>query len=285
MQFKLHSIKDVLKITRIANVHFFDFPKDFVTVDDKHPFCELIYVSSGTVAVKSEDFNGMLAKNQFIIHAPNSMHSLSCPKNVQTTVIIIGFECDAEKLCFFAQKPIDLGENEVKQLAEIIKESRNVFAPPYDVPLYAMKKKKKQVFGNEQLLKNLLESFLIGLIRKYEYCEKNEHENLGFEISEIIKYVDNNFTEKTTIEQLSFIFRTNRSTLCKEFKKATGKTLTEYSNYKKVEYLKQLLASTEQSIQEISERAGFSSVPNFYAFFKKHVGVTPIEFKKQLLEK
>ena len=285
MQFKLHSIKDVLKITRIANVHFFDFPKDFVTVDDKHPFCELIYVSSGAVAVKSDDFNGMLAKNQFIIHAPNSMHSLSCPKNEQTTVIIIGFECDAEKLYFFAQKAIDLGENEVKQLAEIIKESRNVFAPPYDVPLYVMNKKKKQVFGNEQLLKNLLESFLIGLIRKYEYCEKNEHENLGFEISEIIKYVDNNFTEKTTIEQLSFIFRTNRSTLCKEFKKATGKTLTEYSNDKKVEYLKHLLLSTEQSIQEISERSGFSSVPNFYAFFKKHVGVTPIEFKKQLLEK
>lgn len=285
MQFKLHNIENVIKVTRIANVHFFDFPKDFETVDDKHPFCELIYVSSGTVAVRSDDFNGKLLKNQFIIHAPNSVHSLSCPKTAQTTVIIIGFECDTEKLYYFAQKPIELGENEVKQLAEIIKEGRNVFTPPYDVPLYVMNKKKKQVFGSEQLLKNLLENFLVGLVRKYEYCEKNEHENLGFEISEIIKYVDNNFTEKTTIEQLSFIFRTNRSTLCKEFKKATGKTLTEYSNDKKVEHLKFLLSSTDQPIQEISERSGFSSVPNFYAFFKKYVGVAPVEFRKNILDK
>ena len=285
MQFKLHSIENVIKITRIANVHFFDFPKDFVTVDDKHPFYELIYVSSGTVAVRSDDFNGILGKNQFIIHAPNSVHSLSCPKTVQTTVIIIGFECDTEKLYYFAQKPIALGENEVKQLAEIVKEGRNVFTPPYDVPLYVMNKKKKQVFGSEQLLKNLLENFLVNLVRKYEYCEKNDHENLGFEINEIIKYVDNNFTEKTTIEQLSFIFRTNRSTLCKEFKKSTGKTLTEYTNDKKMEYLKNILSTTEQSIQDISEHSGFSSVPNFYAFFKKHTGVTPIEFRKNLLDK
>lgn len=280
MNFKLHDIENVLKITRIANVHFFDFPKDFVTVDDKHPFCELIYVASGTLAVKSEEFNGLLGKNEFIIHPSNSIHSLSCPKNAQTTVIIIGFECVSDKLNYFAQKPVNLDESEVKQLAEIVKEGRNVFTPPYDVPLYVMNKKRKQFFGSEQLLRTLLEVFLIGLIRKYEFREKSVDSSYGFEINEIIKYLDNNFTEKTTIEQIAFIFKTNRSTLCKEFKKATGKTLVNYANEKKVERLKLLLSTTELSVQEISDNCGFSSVPNFYAFFKKHVGVTPVDYRK-----
>ena len=282
MDFKLHDIEKVFEITRIANVHYFEFPKDFVTVDDKHPFCELIYVASGTLAVKSDEFNGLLGKNDFIIHPANSVHSLSCPKNVQTTVIIIGFECKSNKLNYFAQKPIQLTESEVKKLAEIIKEGRNVFAQPYDVPLYIMKKKKKQAFGSEQLLRALLEVFLIELIRKYEFLEKQE-EHGGFEINQIVKYVDNNFTQKTTIEQISFIFRTNRSTLCKEFKKATGKTLVCYVTERKLEYLKELLSTTNKTMQEISDLLGFSSIPNFYAFFKKYTGLTPIVYRKSTL--
>ena len=60
MDFQLKKLDTVITVSEIANVHFFDFPKDFVTVDDKHPFCELIYVSSGAVAVKSDDFNAII---------------------------------------------------------------------------------------------------------------------------------------------------------------------------------------------------------------------------------
>ena len=232
--------------------------------------------------MRSEEFSGNLKKSQFILHPANSLHSLSCPKNTQTTVIIIGFECFSDKLHYFAEKPILLDELEVKQLAEIIKEARNVFAPPYDVPLYDMKKKKKQIYGCEQLLKSLLEVFLIGLIRKYEFNKKQtEKESVGFEINQIIKYVDTNFTQKITIDELSFIFQTNRSTLCKEFKNATKKTLVEYVTQKKIAYVKQLLIESTYSIQQIAYELGFSSVPNFHAYFVKNVGVTPVEYRKQ----
>ena len=281
MDFKLKSIGSEFQINKVANVHFFEFPKDYATVDDRHPFCELIFVSSGSLDVRSADFSGRLRKNDFIIHTTNSMHSLSCPRNSQTTVIIIGFECNCDKLKYFAQKPVQLDESEVKQLAEIVKEGRNVFSAPYDVPLYDMKKKNKQPYGSEQLLRCLIEVFLINLIRKYEFFEKREEqENLGFEINEIIKYIDNNFLEKITIDEISFLFRTNRSTLCKEFKNATGKTLVEYISDKKISYIKNQLIATNKSIQEIAYSLNFPSVPNFYAFFKKHLNVTPVSYRK-----
>ena len=71
MDFKLKSIENVISVPKIANVHFFEFPKDYSTVDDKHPFCELIFVAGGNLSVKSDDFTGILKKNEFIIHTEN----------------------------------------------------------------------------------------------------------------------------------------------------------------------------------------------------------------------
>lgn len=281
MDYKLHDLQNSLTVSQIANVHFFNFPKNYVTKGEKHPFFELIYVSSGALEVTSEEYNGLLYKNDFIIHSPNTLHSLSCKKNEQTTVIIIGFVSNLTNPNYFAKKPLQLDENEVKDLAKIVKEGRNVFAPPYDVPLYVMNKKNHQTYGSEQLLKLYLEALLIRLIRKYEYLVKtNEHDG-GFEIDQIVKYVNANFNQKISIAQLSFLFRTNRSSLCKAFKQATNKTLVQYVTDKKIDFIKRELICKDKTIKEISDLTGFTSIPNFYAFFKKHVGVTPIEFKKE----
>lgn len=286
MDFKLQEMQTVISIPRIANVHFFEFSKNYETVNDKHPFCELIFVSNGTLYVRSDDYNGILKKKHFIIHLNNHTHSLFCPKSNKTTVIIIGFECLSDKLTYFAEKPIVLNESEVKQLAEIVKEGRNVFAPPYNVPTYDMKKKKKRAYGCEQLLRSLLERFLIGLIRKYEFSENSEEtEKACLEIGEIVQYVDNNFLEKTTIDELSFLFHTNRSTLCKTFKSVTGKTLIRYINDKKTELIKEKLTTSQKSISAISEDLNFDCVPYFCAFFKKQTGLSPLEYKKLHAEK
>ena len=93
-----------------------------------------------------------------------------------------------------------------------------MFPPPYNVPVYDMVKKKTQPFGSEQMLRSLLETFFIGLIRKYEFFESNTtSEKNSFTIQEIIDYIDGNFKEKISLDELAFLFHTNRSTLCKKF--------------------------------------------------------------------
>ena len=284
MEFQLKDITNVLRISRIANVHFFEFPKGHKTQKDRHPFVELVFVNVGSLEVSSLTYNGKLAKNEMILHGQNCEHSLICPANSTTSVIIIGFECFSEKLQYFTEQPIALSETEIKQLAEIVKEGRNVFAPPYNVPLYNMKKKKKQIFGCEQLLQSRLESFFIGLIRKHERVDtKREHENAKFDAEEILQYVNANYLERITIDELAFLFRTNRSTLCKEFKKATGKTLIEYVNDKKLEKAKQLLIENEKSVTQISEDLNFDSLPYFCKFFRNREGVTPKEYREKKL--
>jgi YesN/AraC family two-component response regulator len=145
-----------------------------------------------------------------------------------------------------------------------------------------MVKKKHTLYGSEQMLRSLIELFLIGLIRKYEFFENSDETPTStFTIKEIIEYLDNTFTEKITLEELAFLFRTNRSTLCKEFRRATNKSLGEYLADKKIEAAKKLLSQKEKSITQIADELHFDSVPYFCEFFKRQTGQTPSEYRQK----
>ncbi len=143
-----------------------------------------------------------------------------------------------------------------------------------------MQKKKHVPFGAEQSLKNGLEQLLISLIRRQTGNRDDNLPPVGeFDVKEVIRYLDENFREKITIDELSFIFGTNRSSVCKSFKAVTGKGINEYVNEKKLNEAKRLLTETDDTITEIAERLNFTGIHYFTAFFKKNTGLSPTEYK------
>lgn len=280
MEYIVKKLNDAISITGIVNLHFFEFKKDFSTKNEKHPFYELLFVNTGKLHVSSDDYTGYISKNEMIIHRANTHHSLSCTSENAPSVIIIGFVCDSSKIDYFSNEPLKLSESSIKKLAEIVKEGRNVFTPPYNTPIYDMKKKRNQLFASEQILKILLEYFLIKLIREHNFNENSEDKNESpLLISEIIAYVNDNFLEKITIDELAFLFKTNRATLCKQFKRNTGRTVIEFINEKKFESAKQKILYTDDTFTKIAEDLNFESIHYFTRFFKKMSGITPKEFR------
>ena len=282
MKYVLKELKNAIEIGKIANVHFFEFEKNFFTENDTHPFFELVFVASGELMVFSDDYNGKLRKNEMIIHRAGARHSLSCTAKNAPTIVVIGFTATGEELADFSRLPTALDEWAVKQLAEIVREGRNVFAPPYDVPaVLDMKKKKSQPFGAEQMLKNLLERFLIGIVREHRYhVEAHTHEQGTPAVREIVSYVADNFTEKITLDELAFLFKTNRTTLCREFRHATGMTVVEYINDKKLTAAKQRIKESDLTFTEISDELGFLSIHYFTRFFKAKTGMSPKAYRE-----
>ena len=280
MKYVTKKLADTISVTGIVNLHFFEFGKDFSTDDEEHPFYELVFVNSGKLYISSEDYSGELLKNQLIIHRQNTTHSLRCNAEQAPSVIIIGFESRSPIIDNFSKEPQDLSPAAIRKLAEIVKEGRNVFKPPYNIPVYDMKKKKQQLLGSEQLLKILLEYFLIKLAREHIQAESVEDGESPTLIHEIIKYVSDNFLEKITIDELAFLFKTNRATLCKEFKRATGKTVVEFINAEKIELAKKRIATTSETFTRIAEDMNFESIHYFTRFFKKMTGITPKEYRR-----
>lgn len=280
MEFKLKRFENRIAVTRIANIHYFEFTKKYHTFKDNHAFREMVYVDNGEIIVQSDNFTGRLVTNQLIIHRSGETHSLTCTEGNAPNVIIIGFECKAQELDSFANSPVTLDSEQQKILTEIIKEGRTVFKAPYDVPnLKDMKKRKDYPFGADQMIKIKMEMFFIELIRSKETAlTRGESEISDAKIHEIHNYIKKNFKEKITLNELCFLYGTNKTTLCSSFKKAFGETVVGYINKLKIKEAKKLMREETYNLTEISSILGFSSVHYFSRMFKKQENMSPKEY-------
>ena len=284
MEFILKPFKMDLKIKRLANIHYFEFTPNYHTINDSHSFCELVYVDKGSIEISSDNYTGVLYQNQMIVHGANQNHSLTCNERVAPNIIIIGFECKAEILNKLTYSPLLLTDELQKILAEIIKEARAVYLPPYDIPnLKNMKKRKEFVFGSDQLIKNYLQVFLIKCIRLISTPAFAEDRQKTFakvnpQIQEVKEYLDANFFQKITIEELCFLFNTNKTSLSSAFKKAFGRTIVDYLNNVRIAHTKSMLREGCYTLTQIADFMNMSSVHYLTALFKKITKMSPTEY-------
>jgi AraC-like DNA-binding protein len=288
MDFVLKPFKEEIIVQRLANIHYFEFTPNYQTTGDSHPFCELLYVDRGKINIISDHYTGELQQGQMILHGENQKHALSCNENVAPNVIIIGFECASKEIDKLTYSPVLLSNELQKTLAETIKEARTVYLPPYDVPnLKDMKKREEFSFGADQLIKNLLQMFLIKCIRgldtgvtvsldNQEQPEIKKIDNL--QMDEVKKYLDDNFTQKINVDELCFLFGTNKTTISREFKRLYGQTIIDYVNTARIEYTKTQLREKTRTLTQIATILNMSSVHYLTALFKKYVHLTPTEY-------
>lgn len=287
MEFRLKRFSIAINVTRIANIHYFEFTNQYHTRRDKHAFREMIYVDNSSIFVDSENYYGPLRKNQLIIHRPWEEHALTCPDEEPANVIIIGFECRSDALDQFSLRPTTLTPELQRALTEIIKEGRSVFLPPYDLPnLKDMKKRADYPFGADQMIKLGLESFLIRLIRSEEVSvAQTEAVRSSSKIMEIHQYITGNFRESINLDELCFLFNTNKTTLCGQFRQTFGVTIIDYVNQLKIKEAKILLREGRQNVTQIAQGLGFSSLHYFSRIFKQYEGLSPSEYSKTIKAK
>ena len=288
MEFKLKDFNIQLEVSKIANIHYFEFTQRYHTTNGSHNFCELLYVDRGSIFVRSENYCGILSDNQLIIHRPNELHSLECDASIAPNVIIIGFECMCDELEPFSKTSITLSPDQKKLLSEIMKEGMSVYAPPYDLPnTLEMKKREEYPFGADQLIKLRLETLLISLIRDVKKLQQSSEDIIDeiTDIENIHQYICEHYTEKILLDNICFIFGTNKTTLCNSFKKKYNSTVLNYINHLRIKDAKSLLRQNELSVTEISEMLGFNSIHYFCRVFKKTTGQSPKEYIKTIRSK
>ena len=91
----------------------------------------------------------------------------------------------------------------------------------------------------------------------------------------ILSYINNNYSENIALEFASAQLGFDQSYFCRIFKIATGATFTEYLNFVRVCKAENLLAKGHDSILNISEAVGFSSVSYFNRIFKRYRNCSP----------
>lgn len=93
-------------------------------------------------------------------------------------------------------------------------------------------------------------------------------------------YIEQNLTLPLTIEEIAAQVHLSRSRAIHLFREAYGTTPYNYYLEQKLALSRTMLLRTSLSIQEISERLGFSDYHHFSGTFKKMYGVSPSRYRK-----
>lgn len=92
-------------------------------------------------------------------------------------------------------------------------------------------------------------------------------------------YIRDNFHKDISLDDISRAVNISPYYFSKIFKEETGENFIEYLTNIRIDKAKELLSGTEYSMKEICSMVGYSDPNYFSRSFKKHVGVTPTEFK------
>jgi two-component system, response regulator YesN len=102
-------------------------------------------------------------------------------------------------------------------------------------------------------------------------------------ITRVIEIINNNYHDMNlSLESIADMLGISASYLGKLFKKFTSNTISDYITQIRLEASKKLLASTDYSIDKITEKIGLTYSNYFYKVFKKTYGITPNEYKKNI---
>ena len=96
------------------------------------------------------------------------------------------------------------------------------------------------------------------------------------------QFIALHFTEDLSLDQVSGIVNASRFYFCKQFRKATGPSFTEFVSRTRVEKAKDLLLNPNLRISEIAFAAGFQSLGHFARMFKRIVGQSPTDYREQV---
>lgn len=98
-------------------------------------------------------------------------------------------------------------------------------------------------------------------------------------LTQIKRYIHENLGRNLTLNEIANSVNYNSSYVSRYFKQMTGQSISQYIVQMKVERAKKYLSSSNDSIQNISEKLGFESPQYFSLVFKKYTGFSPRSYR------
>ncbi len=283
----MHKIANLLNVQKIVTIHYQALGKNYVYPEERHDFWEINYADKENVYIGIDGKKIELKQGEIVFIQPNQPHFVESG-NKEPNLFIISFSCRSESMNFFAGKKLAVPENYRYLLQNLLSEAQNTFAlPDFDPNLTELRLKEHPNLGGEQIIKNSLENLLIYLLR---FSQKREQTQEFFvskfsdstELQdEIVRILSEKIYGHFQLSDLSEALHYGTTRLCTFFRDKTGKTIYQTYLKMKIDEAKKLIRNNK-SFTEISDLLCFDSTSTFAFIFKKHVGMTPSEYRKSI---
>lgn len=120
---------------------------------------------------------------------------------------------------------------------------------------------------------------------KISLYEEKINENMDDHlINKIAMYLRDHLDEDISLNSLSDKFSLNAQYISQLFKSQIGVNFLAYLTNIRIQKAKSLLLATNNTIVDVSQAVGYNDYRVFTKVFKKHVGISPSQFRKEFLE-
>jgi len=122
----------------------------------------------------------------------------------------------------------------------------------------------------------------LGRLSDFRNCGKRSHNEVLKE--KLLSYIDENFQDSCLyLGSLAGEFNLSEVYLSQFFKEHSGEKFSTYLERIRIAYACRLIEAEEASLGEIAERCGYNSAQVFRRAFKRIEGLTPSQYKENLL--
>lgn len=125
--------------------------------------------------------------------------------------------------------------------------------------------------GHSPVIRAIIIEILHILNNIKSYSEADETEG---PLKNVIKYINENFTQNITLNDLEEKFFISKYHLCHIFPKATGITVHQYITNKRMAFAEDMIKAGK-TVSEAAMVAGFTSYSSFYRAYKQQYGKAP----------
>ncbi len=265
-----------------------DFPMQYYYVDESHPRYEMtlhwhgefeiVRVCAGELELFVENERHMLGVGEVAFIGGGQMHRAE-PRNAAYECVVF----DLNMLCRHGSGRI------TGYILPLLSEGVEIRSLPGDCgsslygavdELFACVKREAPYFELQAYASAAKLVYLLYAEDHIKLPEQGRHTGHRKEtITNLIAWIEQNYTEKLTLQSLASVAKTNEKYLCRFFKEYTGSSPIEYVNRMRVERACLGLASDNANITAVAFDSGFNDAAYFCKIFKRYKGMTPREYR------
>lgn len=221
-----------------------------------------------------------LKRGDLALMARGIDHQLKAAGTGQTTLVSGAYQFWNEPLHPFFK---ELTEWHILKAEEI-----ESFDSIHQVLQLLSKEAAQSDLGSEGVVQSLLDILFNLILRKIVKRNSVAESTWSFasqnqQISQALQLLHQDFKKEWTLEDLAQEVGLSRAGFAQKFKKSLGDTPLHYLTTLRLQKAMDLLSQTEDKIELVAEQVGYKDAFGFSKVFKKHIGKSPKDFRKQAI--
>ena len=107
----------------------------------------------------------------------------------------------------------------------------------------------------------------------------------NLKLKKVFDYITRNFEKHITLEEVAGLISLTPTAFCRFFKLRTNKTFSQFLIEVRINQACKMLSNGNFNVTETFFSCGYNNSSNFHRHFRQHTGLTPSEYKDQILNK